>query len=182
MEVSMKQIHSFVTDRLRARKMTPGDLDDLASMYQNSEVMAALGGERSREQTLEFLDAIITHFDTHGFSYWVIEDKETGAFMGRGGLKHVHIDGADEVELGYAFLPEYWGKGIATEIGKELLRIGFEEFGLESITCFSLPENKVSQRVMEKLGFEFEKNCVYKTLPHVFYRLTKERWQELKDQ
>ncbi len=177
----MKQIDSFFTDRLRARKMTPGDLDDLASLNQNPEVMVTLGGQKSREQTLESLAALIKHFDEHGFSYWIIEDKETGVLMGRAGLRRVHIDGADEVELGYAFLPEYWGKGYATEIGKELVRIAFEEVGLSNIVCFALPENKASQRVMEKIGFLFEKECEYKELPHVFYRLTKERWQEPQD-
>ncbi len=176
----MKQIESFSTPRTKARRMTPGDIDDLASMYQNPDVMITLGGERTRAQSLESLGALIDHFDAYGFSYWIIEDQDSGAFMGRAGLKHANIDGADEVELGYGVLPEYWGKGIATELGKEIVRIGFEELGLNSIACFALPENKASIRVMEKLGFVYEKECVYKDLDHVFYRLTRERWQELQ--
>ena len=172
----MKRIDSFTTTRIKARGMTPGDLDDLASMAQNPEVMITLGGVQDRTQVLVFLEKNVKHHDEHGFGYWIFEDKDTGAFIGRGGLKHVHIDGADEVELAYAFMPEYWGQGLATEIGKELVRIGFEELGLKSIVCFTLPDNKASQRVMEKVGFTYEKKCVYKGLPHVLYRLTKEQW------
>lgn len=181
MEASMKQVDSFFTDRLRARKMTPGDLDDLASMNQNPEVMATLGGEKSREQTLESLAALIKQFDEHGFSYWIFEDKETGAFMGRGGLKIISIDGIDEVALGYSFLPEYWGKGFATEIAKKITQIGFDDFKLKTIAAYALPENNGSLRVMDKLGFVFEKHCTLFDKQQVLYRLTKERWQELQD-
>lgn len=174
----MKPIESFFTDRLRARKMTPGDLEDLASMHQNPEVMRTLGGQKTREQTLESLAALIKQFDEHGFSYWIIEDKETGAFMGRGGLKIISIDGIDEVALGYSFLPEYWGKGFATEIAKKITQIGFDEFKLETIAAYALPDNSDSLRVMDKLGFVFEKNCTLFDKPQVLYRLTKERWQE----
>ena len=177
----MKQIDSFFTDRLRARKMTPGDLDDLASMNQNPEVMATLGGQKSREQTLESLAALIKQFDEHGFSYWIIEDKQSGAFMGRAGLKIISIDGIDEIALGYSFLPEYWGKGFATEIAKEIIRIGFDEFKLDTIAVYALPENKASQRVMGKLGFVFEKNCTLFDKQQVVHRLTKNRWQELQN-
>ena len=171
----MKQIKSFATPRVKARHMTPGDLEDLASMYQNPEVMTTLGGIRDRAQVLSSMERNLKHQDEHGYAYWIFED-EAHHFMGRGGLMNTHIEGVDEVEIGYALLPEYWGKGIATEVGKEIVRIGFEDLGLNEIVCFALPENKASIRVMEKLGFAFEKECVYKKLKHVLYRLTKEQW------
>ncbi len=156
--------------------MTPGDLEDLASMGQNQEIMKTLGGLQDRATVLTFMEKNLNHQDEQGFGYWIFED-EANHFMGRGGLLNTHIDGKDEVELGYAFLPEYWGKGIATEIGKEIVRIGFQELGFNEIVCFSLPENKASIRVMEKVGFVFEKKCIYKALEHVLYRLTKEQWK-----
>lgn len=174
----MKIIPAFETDRVKARRVTQGDLEELVSMYQNPEVMKTMGGIRSREQTLSSLEKMIKHWDDHGFGVWILEDKEARTFMGRAGLKHVHIDGADEVELLYGLLPEYWSKGIAAEVAQEIIRIGFQELGLENITCFALHENKASQRIMEKLGFTYEKNCVHADLPHVFYRLTKEQWEE----
>ena len=174
----MKIIPAFETDRVKARRVTQGDLEELVSMYHKPEVMKTLGGVRSREQALDGLARMIKHWDDHGFGVWILEDKESGTFMGRAGLFNVHIDGADEIELMYGLLPEYWSKGIATEVAQEIIRIGFQELGLENITCFSLHENKASQRIMEKLGFTYEKNCVHADLPHVFYRLTKEQWEE----
>ncbi len=174
----MKMIPTFETARVKARRVTPGDLEELASMYQNQEVMKTLGGTRSREQALGLLERMIKQWDEYDFGVWILEDKETGAFMGRAGLLKVHIDGADEIELLYALLPDYWSKGIATEAAKEIVRIGFEELGLENIVSFTLPENKASQRIMEKLGFTYEKDCVHADLLHVFYRLTKEQWED----
>jgi ribosomal-protein-alanine N-acetyltransferase len=173
----MKMIQSFETARIRARRVTPGDLEELASMYQNPLVMETLGGEKSREQTLQSLEKMIKHMDQHGFSYWILEEKQSHTFMGRAGLLHTEIDGSHEVELGYALLPEFWSKGLATEAAKEIIRIAFEEFKLDNIVCFSLPGNMASLRVMEKLGFSFEKKCVYKELPHVLYRLTADQWR-----
>ncbi|EKD48604.1 MAG: GCN5-related N-acetyltransferase [uncultured bacterium] len=178
----MRQINSFTTNRVRARKITPGDIDDIASMYQNPEVMGTLGGEQTRAQAFEFLDMMLKHFDHYGFGYWIIEDKMSGAFMGRAGLKRILIDGVNEITLGYSFLPEYWGKGIASEVGAEIVRLGFNDLGLKSIAGYALPDNGASRRVMEKLGFVFEKECVLKNMPHVLYRVTKERWQGLQRQ
>lgn len=172
----MKPILSFESPRMRARQMTPGDLDDLISLYQNPDVAKTLGGIRERAQVLESMEHKIKHQEKYGFGYWMIEDKQSGSFIGRCGLLHTIIDGKEVIELGYAFLPEFWNKGYATEISNEILRIGFEELGLEEIACFTIPENKASIRVIEKLGFVFEKECDYKGWKHVFYRMTKKQW------
>ncbi len=152
--------------------MTPGDFDDLLAMYQNSDVMKTLGGVKERSQVLESLDRFISHFNDYGYSYWHLEDQKTGIFAGRAGLLNTHIDGRNVVELGYAYLPEFWGKGIATEVGKEIIRIALYDLGFKEIFCFTLPENKASIRVIEKLGFVFQKECVYKGFVHALYRIS----------
>lgn len=169
----MKLTPSFETRRIKARKITPGDLDDLASMYQMPEVMKTLGGVRSRENTLERFAAHLAHWDEHGFGLYIFEDKNTGSFMGRGGLQHVTVDGKDQVEVIYAFLPEYWGKGLASEIVAELIHIAFDELDLNELIGFTLPENDASKRVLEKSGFAYEKQLIRADLPHHMFRLIK---------
>lgn len=169
----MKLIPSFETSRIKARKITPGDLDDLASMYQMPEVMKTMGGVRTRQNTLDRLAGHLAHWDEHGFGLYILEDKNSGSFMGRGGLQHVTIDGRGEIEVIYAFLPEYWGKGLATELVYELIQIAFEDLDCDELIGFTLPENDASKRVLEKSGFSYQKRSMHSDLPHDLYRLVK---------
>ena len=68
------------------------------------------------------------------------------------------MGGNDEVELAYALMAEYWGRGLATEMAKAILNVAFEQLGLTDLVCFTLTTNRASQRVMEKAGFECERD------------------------
>ena len=57
-------------------------------------------------------------------------------------------------------------------MGEQILKIGFEIFKLREVVCFTLTSNQASQRVMEKLGFKYEREIMRANLPHLFYRLT----------
>jgi ribosomal-protein-alanine N-acetyltransferase len=105
-------------------------------------------------------------------------DRESGRFVGRGGLHHVEIDDRDEIEVGYCFLAEFWGRGLATELACASVHAAFTVLHLPEIVCFTLPTNLASQRVMQKAGFRYEREGAYKDLPHVFYRLTEAAWRK----
>ncbi len=83
------------------------------------------------------------------------------------------IDGADVVGLAYAVLSDYWGRGLATEMAAAAVKIGFEHLGLTEIDSWTLPINKASQRVMEKLGMRFDREFTFAGLPHLLYRLER---------
>ncbi len=125
-------------------------------------------------------DRYMDHWQQHGFGLWVMRDPESGAYIGRGGLRIYPVDGQDEVEVGYALMPAFWGRGLATELARESVRIGFEVLGRADLISFTLPTNRASRRVMEKAGFAYERDGVYADMPHVFYRLTVQRWRELQ--
>jgi ribosomal-protein-alanine N-acetyltransferase len=105
---------------------------------------------------------------------WLAFERETERFAGRGGLHRVEIDGRDEIEVGYSFLPDFWGRGLATELARESIRVAFAELHLPEIVCFTLTTNRASQRVMQKAGFRYERDLLYVDLPHVLYRLRPE--------
>ena len=86
--------------------------------------------------------------------------KATGLFAGRGGLKHTSIGERDEVEVAYALLPQYWGQGLATELAVASVRAGFEVLHRPDLVCFTLTTNRASQRVMEKVGFRYERDVI----------------------
>jgi ribosomal-protein-alanine N-acetyltransferase len=144
----------------------------LLHFYSDPQTMATLGGLRSPEQVSDWLQKQLDHWNEHAFGWWLIRDRQSGGFLGRGGLKRVHIADNDEVEIGYGLLPEYWGRGLAAEMSRECVRLAFEVLALESIVCFTMPTNTRSRRVMEKVGFVYERDTIWFDLPHVLYRLT----------
>jgi RimJ/RimL family protein N-acetyltransferase len=168
----MNPLDELQTPRLLLHRLRAEHLDDLTRMHADPQVMATLGGVRTPEMSAQFLNTELAHWEKHGFGLWLVRDRETGCFAGRGGLRHVTIAERDEIEVGYAFLPEFWGRGLATELARESVRVAFTELRLPEIVCFTLPTNRASQRVMEKVGFRYERDTVYKQFPTVLYRLT----------
>ena len=162
----------FYTEHLVAERLCASDLDGLCRMHRDAAVMATLGGVRSDGQSREYLVRNLDHWTKHGFGICVLRDKTDGRFVGRAGLRHVHVAGQDEVELAYALLAEFWGRGLATEISRALLALGFDSLGLANIVAFTLPTNLASRRVMEKLGLVYEREVMWAERPHVLYRIT----------
>ena len=80
-----------------------------------------------------------------------------------------------EVELAYALMAESWGRGLATELSQALLAVAFEHLGLEDLVCFTLTTNRASRRVMEKVGFTFERDVIHAGMPHGLHRIASPR-------
>jgi RimJ/RimL family protein N-acetyltransferase len=90
------------TARLLLRRMRSDDFDELDRMHRDPAVMATLGGVRSAAQTADFLTQALAHWERHGFGIWMAHDLRSGRFAGRGGPRHVSVEGQDEVEVGTA--------------------------------------------------------------------------------
>lgn len=164
-------IETFRTPRLSAKRLRADHLDELSRMHRDPVVMATLGGLRSDEETRVFLRRNREHWHRHGYGLWVFRDERDGRFVGRGGLRHVHVGGADEVEMVYALLAEFWGRGLATEVARAILKVAFEHLGMDQVVCFTLETNQASLRVLEKAGLIFERALIHADSPHVLYRI-----------
>lgn len=160
----------FSTARLDAERLTADHWDDLRLMDQDPRFMAELGGIRDAAGTAAYLERNLAHWAAHGFGLWMLRDRETGSMIGRAVLRHLEVDGVDEVETGYGFLPAFWGRGLATEIARACLRVGHDHLGLRSIVGITLPTNTASQRVMLRTGFEFEREIAHDGLLHLLFR------------
>ena len=167
-----RPVETFRTDRLLAERLSEGDLADIRRMHRDPRVMATLGGLRSDEETARYLRDNLDHWDRYGYGIWALRDRTDGRFVGRAGLRNTHVGGEDEVELAYALVADYWNKGLATEMARAILKVAFEDLGLTDVVCFTLPTNGASRRVMEKAGFEYERDVVHAGLPRVLYRIT----------
>lgn len=162
-------LEAFSTPRLLAERLRPAHRADLRRMDQDEQFMTHLGGVRDETGTERYLDWNLAHWSEHGFGLWMLRERETKAMIGRAVLRHLEVEGVDEVETGYGFLPEFWGRGLATEIACACLGLG-HDLGLGSIVAVTLPANTPSQRVLLKAGLEYEREIVHSGLVHLLFR------------
>lgn len=148
------------TRRLRHRAFTVADAEAFFALNGNVEVMR-LTGEPPLRSVEEARAAIAAYpdFETVGYGRWACELKDTGEVVGFCGLKF--LPELDAVDVGYRFLPRYWGRGLATEACVASVRFGFETLGLTKIIGLVLPANLASIRVLEKAGLRREREIEY---------------------
>ena len=163
-------LDAFSTPRLRGERLTMAHLPDVRRMDQNEQFMAHLGGVRAEAATLAYLERNLAHWATYGFGLWILRASDEGAVLGRAVLRHLDVEGIDEVEIGYGFYPEFWGRGLATEVAGACVEIGLVQLGLPSVVAVTLPTHHASQRVMLKAGLAYEREFLHEGLPHVLFR------------
>ena len=161
------------TGRLLAEPITAAHEQELCALLGDPRVGAMLGGTLSPARVAASIERQREHWERHGFGLWMWRERATGAAVARGGLFRTHVGGRDEVEVAWAVMPDRWGEGFATELGAASVAFGFERLALRDVVCFTLPHNRASRRVMDKLGFEFERDVLHAELPHVLYRLAR---------
>ncbi|GAB2940049.1 GNAT family N-acetyltransferase [Hymenobacter coalescens] len=142
------------TARLALRPLTAADFDVYFRLNTDPAVMRHIGPPRPREVVQQFLDDMPADYARWpGLGRWLTLDKLTGAVVGLHLLKP--LDTSAHIELGYRLLPEYWGRGYATEMGRALIHYGFEQLALRQIVGITAPDNLASQHVLEKCGMRY---------------------------
>jgi [ribosomal protein S5]-alanine N-acetyltransferase len=143
------------TKRLQHRAFTVDDAEAFFAINSNPDVMRFTG-----EPILPSLDAArqaianYPDFDKLGYGRWASVLKETQTIIGFCGLKY--LSDLDAVDVGFRFLPRYWGRGLATEACVASLDFGFTTLSLDQIVGFVVPENIASIRVLEKAGMQLD--------------------------
>jgi len=146
------------TDRLALRHLSLDDLDDLAAIQSDPEVMRYFpSGPRSREETRRDLERCISLQIEHGFSLWAAIDRAEGKLIGRCGLLPQALQGRDEVEIAYLIARSHWGKGLATEAARAIRDHGFDLLGLDRLVSIIHRDNLGSRGVAEKAGLRPER-------------------------
>lgn len=168
---AMNSLERFTTKRLVAERLRETNLDSLLSMDRDPRIMDQLGGVRSEEDTVAYLQDNLRHWEAHGFGLWILSLREDGRVVGRAYLRHLHIGGNDELAIGYALLPEFWGMGLATEIASAIVGLAQTRLSLARLVAGVRPDNVASKRVLEKIGASFEKKATYKGVRHLLYRI-----------
>ena len=164
------------TARLRLRRFLPSDLDALAALMADPDVMRFIGREAGRTlspaEAEELLALLLAEWDRRGFGRFVVQDKGTGQFIGLCGWKTFE-GAADKPELLYLLRKEHWGRGLAVEAAAACLRYGFGELGMTRVVALTRPDHRVSRRVLEQLGMSCEGEGVYYGVRAVCYAVTR---------
>ena len=167
----MPLLDSFSTARLCAERLTAAHFEAVRAMDADAQYMALLGGARTEVETRGYMARNLQHWDDYGFGLWILRDRD-GVVAGRCVLRHLDVEGTDEVELGYGLHPQYWGRGLATEVARELLRLGLEELHRPTIVAITSHDNVGSQRVLVKTGLVYERDVDHEGTAHMLYRST----------
>jgi len=154
------KVHVYLeTERLKLRRFTADDVDDLVELDSDPDVMRFINGGRPtprEEIENDVLPAFLAYYERdEGYGFWAAVEKSAGRFVGWFHLRPGEDSPPGEVELGYRLRTPAWGKGYATEGSRALIDKGFAELGVERVFATTMTVNVASRRVMEKAGLKF---------------------------
>ncbi len=178
------------TDRLVIRNWRESDLPLFHHINSDERVMEFFAIRRNRKQSKQMMLWLADDIHETGYGFFALETKADGKPIGFAGLSLVNFEAlpAGTVEIGWRLGTDFWGLGYATEAARELLRLGFEDRGLDEIVSFAVPQNRRSIAVMDRLGLQPDpsRDFVHPRVPdshphlkrHVFYALGAKAWRQ----
>jgi RimJ/RimL family protein N-acetyltransferase len=177
---------TILTERLLLRRWRDEDRLPFSKINADPRVMEFMPACLSPVESDALIARIEDHFDVNGFGPFAVELLESKSLVGFVGLFIPSFEAhfMPAVEIGWRLAADQWGRGLACEGARAVLRQGFETLGLDSVVSFTVPANLRSRRVMEKIGmthdpaddFDHPKLLEGHTLRrHVLYRLSSPR-------
>jgi ribosomal-protein-alanine N-acetyltransferase len=165
------------TPRLRLAPFGPDEAGLLHQLWMDPGVRRYLWDDQviPPEQTAETIEKSEELFRRHGYGLWSLRWRETGELIGFAG--YWHFRDPPELELLFGLAPGVWGRGLAAEASRELLRHAFEDLGFTEVRASTDAENRASLRVLEKLGMPCKRRATVQGLDTVFYSLQEEEWR-----
>lgn len=144
------------TPRLRLRELTLADAPFMLKLLNEPSFLANIGdkGVRTLDDARRFLaDSHLASYACNGFGHYLVELRSDGASIGTCGL--IKREALDEIDVGFAYLPAYWGQGYAFEAAAAVKDHGHRNLHIGRIVGFVSPHNTGSIRVLEKLGLRY---------------------------
>jgi RimJ/RimL family protein N-acetyltransferase len=145
------------TPRLFFTRFIPDDAPFVVRLVTDPDWIRYIGdrGVRTEDDARAYLErGPIAMYARHGFGLWRVARREDGVPVGMCGL--IKRDTLPDVDVGFAFLPEYRGQGYAAEAAAATLALAAERYGLRRVVAIASPDNERSLRLLEKLGMTSE--------------------------
>ena len=156
------------TERLILREIQLSHVDGMFTLDSDPEVHKYLGNMpiSKKDQAEEYIRLLQQQYKERGIGRWAVIHKETNEFMGWSGIKYLNeseqMNGVYNVyELGYRFIPKFWGKGYATESAQAWVDYMFNKTDVKSLYAAADIPNKGSVNVLQKVGFEITGEFVF---------------------
>jgi len=147
----------LATDRLILRRLLLDDAEFILKLLNDPSFLRFIGDKqvRTQEDARNYIrSGPMASYERFGFGLFLTELKESSVPIGICGL--LKRDTLDDVDIGFAFLPEYCGQGYGFESARATMTYGRDVLGLKRILAITSPENEASIGLLEKLGFKFE--------------------------
>ena len=148
------------TQRLGFRQMTACDLDDMAALLGDAQVMRYYPRPKDRDEALAWIDWNQRLYRQEGFGLWLLTLRATGEFVGDCGLTPQLVEGTTDIEVGYHIRAAIQGLGYATEAATACRDHARDVLGVTRLLAIINPNNVPSQRVAEKIGLAYERDAI----------------------
>lgn len=166
------------TERLVFRRLQPSDAIPLQDFFTNRDAIKFLNLDVNDKMLAgKWIDRQISRYEK-GSGLCAVIEKSTGAFAGQCGIMFQEVDDMPEIEVGYHFLPSYWGKGYATEAATACRDLAFSAGLAESIISIIDIHNIKSQKVAERNGMKQTKQTRWRDFDVYIYRITRKEWEK----
>jgi RimJ/RimL family protein N-acetyltransferase len=145
------------TERLGLRRLAAGDAPFVLELLNEPSFLANIGdrGVRTLDDARGYLErGPIASYERHGFGLYLVVLRDSREPIGICGV--LKRDELPEPDIGFAFLPRYWSHGYALESAQAVSHYAREMLGLPRLLAITLPSNRGSKRVLERIGFRFE--------------------------
>lgn len=145
------------TERVILRNFTLIDDEAVLEFNSNVEVQKYTGDviiHTVQEAKAMITDIWFSDYAKYGYGRFAVIYKPDNKVIGFAGLKFLPV--MNETDIGFRILPQYWGKGIISEIAADIIQYGFSNLGLKKIIATVMPANVASVKVLEKSGLIYE--------------------------
>lgn len=162
------------TERLMLRKINHDDREELLQIWGDAETMRMFPKTLNSQEMSDWIDRNLQRYESYGHGLWAVILKEGQQFAGDCGLVIQEVDGIEELEIGYHFNRNFWGRGLATEAARRCMDYAFNQVGSHRIISMIRPENLPSQRVAERNGLKIEKEIFWRGYQHYVYVIERD--------
>ena len=161
------------TQRLILRPFEETDAQVAFGWFGDPVVMRFVpsGPDQSIDQTKARIAKYRSHQTTHGFSKWIILERNSSKAIGDSGL--LVLDDYGWIDFGFRLARSAWSRGFATEAAAAWIRAAFDEFHLDRLVAFTHPQNQASVHVLEKLGFQLQRRDTIMGMESIVFALAR---------